>query len=63
MTGITVGFAICGSFCTFSKAIDQMKSLIDLGYNIIPIMSENASKLDTKFGKANDFVNKIENIC
>ena len=63
MTGITVGFASCGSFCAFTKAIDQMKSLIDLGYNIIPIMSENASKLDTKFGKANDFVNKIENIC
>ncbi len=63
MKGITVGFAICGSFCTFSKAIPQMKALIESGYEVIPIMSTTASSLDTRFGKASDFIWEIEDMC
>lgn len=63
MKSITVGFAICGSFCTFSKAIPQINALIDSGYEVVPIMSKTASSLDTRFGKANDFINEIENMC
>lgn len=63
MKGVTVGFAICGSFCTFSKAISQMKALIDSGYEVVPIMSKIASSLDTRFGKASDFIWEIEDMC
>lgn len=63
MNPITVGFALCGSFCTFSKAIPQMEDLKNKGINIIPIMSETACGTDTRFGKASEFVEKIENIC
>ncbi len=59
---INVGFAMCGSFCTFSKAIPQMSVLKDLGYNVVPIMSPNAYSTDTRFGKAEDFIKKIEKI-
>lgn len=62
MNKIKVGFALCGSFCTLSKAIEQMERLEELGYDIIPIMSFNAYNLDTKFGKAKDFIKKIEDI-
>lgn len=58
----TVGFAICGSFCTFSKSLEQMRKLIEHGYDIIPIMSFNASNIDTRFGKADDFKREIEEI-
>lgn len=63
MNKITVGFAMCGSFCTFSKAINQMRNLIDSGFDVVPIMSENAANTDTRFGKASDFKNEIEQIC
>lgn len=62
MTKTTIGFAMCGSFCTFSKALEQMQQLVDSDYNIIPIMSGNAYKKDTRFGKAKDFVKQIETI-
>lgn len=58
-----IGFVLTGSFCTFNKTIPKIKELNDLGANIIPVMSYNSYELDTKFGKAKDFINKIENIC
>ncbi len=63
MTGITVGFAMCGSFCTFSKAFAQMEQLKNIGYHIVPIMSFNAYSTDTAFGKAEDYIKKAEEIC
>ena len=59
----TVGFALCGSFCTFKKVIPQMKKLVNDGYKVIPIMSYNAYTTDTRFGKARDFNEEIEQIC
>ena len=58
-----VGFAMCGSFCTFKQVVPQIEILKKLNYDIIPIMSEIAYSTDTRFGKATDFINKIENIC
>ena len=63
MDKLTFGFAMCGSFCTFSKAIEQMRFLAEQGYRILPIMSQNAYSTDTRFGKADDFVWEIEDIC
>ncbi len=59
----TVGFALCGSFCTFKKVIPQMKKLVDEGYKVIPIMSHTAYNTDTRFGKAKEFNDEIEKIC
>lgn len=58
-----IGFAMCGSFCTFEKAIPQMKELKKLNYELRPIMSETAYSTDTRFGKAADFISDIEEIC
>ena len=49
---ITIGFAICGSYCTFKTVFEEIEKLKNAGYNIIPIMSENAYSLDTRFGDA-----------
>ncbi len=57
-----VGFALCGSFCTFDSVISQLEQLSQL-HDVTPIMSFNAYELDTKFGKACDFIKKIENTC
>ena len=58
-----IGFVLTGSFCTFKKTIPQIKKLKDYGADILPIMSFNSYNLDTKFGKANDFIKEIEEIC
>jgi len=63
VNNITAGFALCGSFCTFDKVIKQIESLSDKNINIIPIMSYEASSTDTRFGKADDFIKKLERIC
>lgn len=55
-----VGFCLTGSFCTFKKTKEQMKKLIDEGAQIIPIMSEHAYELNTKFGKAKEHIQEIE---
>ena len=57
-----IGFVLTGSFCTFSKTIPKIKELVKMGSEVIPIMSYNAYNLDTKFGKAKDFINEIEEI-
>ena len=63
MNDITVGYALCGSFCTFCKSIDQMKCLIEQGYRVLPVMSQNAYTTDTRFGKAQGFIQEIEGLC
>lgn len=63
MEKIKVGYAFTGSFCTFERSIAQMENLVKTGYEVIPIMSFNACGLDTRFGRAEDFVRRIEAIC
>lgn len=60
--GKKIGFVLTGSFCTFNKVIPKMKELIKKEAEIIPIMSFNSYNLDTKFGKAKDFIVQIEEI-
>ena len=57
-----IGYCFTGSFCTFKKSINELKKIVNLNANVIPIMSFNSYNLDTKFGKAIDFINEIENI-
>ena len=58
-----VGFALTGSFCTFSEVIPEMARLAGQNYDITPIMSFAASGMDTRFGKASDIISEIETIC
>ena len=58
-----IGFAFCGSFCTFAPAVEQLKRLSDSGHELVPIMSFNASSMDTRFGTAVEYISKIESIC
>ncbi len=63
VTGKKIGFVLTGSFCAFNKVIDKMKKLKELDADIIPIMSDNSYELDTRFGKAKEFIEDIEKIC
>ncbi len=63
LKGKTVGFAMTGSFCTFSRVLKELEGLASKDANIIPIMSEMAYSTDTRFGSCEDFRNRMEMIC
>lgn len=62
MAKASIGYALCASFCTFKRSLEQMEKLVDLGYDVIPVMSENAYSTDTRFGASKDFIYKIEKL-
>ncbi len=53
-----IGFAMCGSFCTLGSAVATLCEMTK-NYEIIPIMSEAAYSTDTRFGRAQDFINTV----
>ena len=58
-----IGYGFTGSFCTFEASIKQMEKLIkEEKAKIFPLMSYNSYSLDTKFGTAEYFKEKIERI-
>lgn len=57
-----VGFVFTGSFCTFKIILGELKKIKRAGADIIPIMSYNAYNMDTKFGKAKEYIDKIKKI-
>ena len=57
-----IGFAMCGSFCTFKKAMAAARAVKECGADIMPIMSETSYNTDTRFGTAEDFRNELKEI-
>lgn len=62
LEGKRIGFVMTGSFCTFRKTIEQLNKIIKEKAEVLPVMSYNSYNLDTKFGKAKDFIKEIEKI-
>ena len=48
----TVAFALCGSFCSFSAVLPQVRLLAARGWDVLPILSASAAGQDTRFGTA-----------
>ena len=65
---MNIGFALCGSYCTFSKIFPVMEVLVK-EHRVIPIFSDNVQKTGSRFGEPADFYAKafqitgIEPIC
>ena len=62
LSGKKIGFALCGSFCTFSKAFEQLERLIEMGADVTAIMSFNAAYIDTRFGKSQEHIERLEKL-
>ncbi|MBO5281051.1 MAG: dipicolinate synthase subunit B [Clostridia bacterium] len=58
-----IGYALCGSFCTHKRSVDILRKLKETGYDIQPILSENAYSTDTHFGTADVLRGELEDIC
>ncbi|HPU58601.1 MAG TPA: flavoprotein, partial [Candidatus Avimonas sp.] len=62
MNSLKIGFVITGSFCTFDRILTVIQKLKDEGADITPILSYNASTIDTRFGRAEDLHKKLIDI-
>ena len=58
-----IGFAVCGSFCNHKNSIDVLEGLLKEGREVLPIVSENVYTTDTRFGRAVDFIERLEASC
>lgn len=63
MCPISIGYCLCGSFCTLERSIAALQALAEQGYDLHPIMSEITYATDTRFGRCQDFREQIEAIC
>jgi len=59
---MNIGFAMCGSFCTFSQVFPVMERLA-LSHRVVPIFSTVSCTTDSRFGTAEEFIVRAEKIC
>lgn len=59
---MNIGFAMCGSFCTFAKAFESMEAVAGI-HTVTPIFSENTSAIDSRFGTAREHWERACRIC
>ena len=62
LDGLKIGCAMTGSFCTFKKVFEAWRNLKNEGADLYPIMSFNASRLDTRFYSARESMLIFEEI-
>lgn len=63
LAGRTIGVAMSASHCNLARAMTQVKALVDEGAELIPIISANVRSTETRFGKPDDWITQIEQIC
>lgn len=58
-----IGYAMCGSFCTLAHSAAALENLVNMGFDVLPIMSEICYSTDTRFGSAESFRQRVEALC
>ena len=57
-----IGFAVCGSFCTYAKMFRAMEAVAK-EHHVIPIFSFAAATMDSRFGTAAEHLQRATEIC
>ncbi len=58
-----IGFAMCGSFCTFSRVLKELEKLCGEYETVVPVFSEASAATDSRFGSAKDFLSRASALC
>ena len=56
---LRIGVALCGSFCTLEKVLAVLDTLAGR-YDLTAVVSETAAGTDTRFGRAQDLLARLE---
>ena len=59
---MNIGFAMCGSFCTYEAVFPAMEALAQK-HTVIPIFSGASCSIDSRFGTAQDHIRRATDIC
>lgn len=59
---MNIGFALCGSFCTYQAVFPVIKQLAK-EHQVYPIFSFAAGSINSRFGTAEAHIQKIKEIC
>ncbi|WP_096189072.1 dipicolinate synthase subunit B [Evansella halocellulosilytica] len=62
LKGKHIGFGLTGSHCTYDEVIPEIEKLVELGAKVTPFVSYTVQSTDTKFGKSEDWLEKIMSI-
>ncbi|MCL1630835.1 dipicolinate synthase subunit B [Sporolactobacillus sp. CPB3-1] len=62
LKGRHIGFGITGSHCTYSQVVPQIEKLVDAGCSVSVFVTHTVKTTDTRFGKASDWIAKVEEI-
>ena len=59
---MNIGFAVCGSFCTYQQVFPVMEALA-AEYTVIPIFSDASYTIDSRFGTHQSHIDFAEGVC
>ena len=57
-----IGIAFTGSFCTYKKSFAELENLVAAGARVQTIFSNAAQNIDSRFGEADSFIKRAEEI-
>lgn len=60
--GKKIGFGLTGSHCTYQDVFPVMEKLVELGAELVPVVSYTFKETDSKFGKAADHMDRVRKI-
>lgn len=60
--GKRIGFGLTGSHCTYDEVFPQIEKLVNGGADVLPVVSSTMMNTNTRFGKGEDWVKKIEDV-
>ncbi|MCL6597317.1 MAG: dipicolinate synthase subunit B [Alicyclobacillus macrosporangiidus] len=62
LKGKTIGFAVTGSHCTYEEVFPEIRRLVEMGVQVVPIFSNTVLEVSTRFGEAGEWAKKIEEV-
>ncbi len=62
LKGKRIGFGLTGSHCTYDAVFPEIENLVNLGVEVIPVVSSTVKNTVTRFGDGEDWIQRIEDV-
>jgi dipicolinate synthase subunit B len=62
LNGKRIGLGLTGSHCTYDVVFPEIEKLVNAGAEVVPVVTFTVKNTTTRFGKGEDWVNRIEEL-
>ncbi|WLR53385.1 dipicolinate synthase subunit B [Mesobacillus subterraneus] len=62
LKGKKIGFGLTGSHCTYDAVFPEIEKLVNAGAEVLPVVTSTVKNTETRFGKGEDWVQRIEEL-